>query len=696
MGELFLKLLNMSITAGWLILAVLCIRLLFRKIPKWVTCLLWGVVAVRLIFPFSIESVFSLQPSAEPIKTSTIVEGDVVPFVPSIDSNLEIVKNTVNPILAETFAYQESESAAPLQVFAGIAGNVWLCGMAVLFLFAIVSMIRLRRCVREAVLFKENIYICDAVRSPFILGIIKPRIYLSSSLSEEEAEYIIAHERAHLKRKDHFWKPLGYLLLCIYWFHPLCWIAYMMLCRDIELACDEKVIKDMHFEDKKEYSRVLLSCATQRHLVLACPLAFGEVGVKERVKTVLDYKRPAFWITIAAIAVCILVAICFLTNPKKDIEDVTAERDNSIYENIVSGLGDREAYAFLDMNYKYMVLLTSDLIYDEGREKQAALGCDIYYPVNGKAEKLGSITSDGTAYPITFTEDGIFVASNHKTEQYAISEAGELYLKKGVYEQFDEAGNVRYTAVINGKEKELTELEYQQEEEYGRSQPVHFSYGAEDSVNEYLEPETVLELPELVTEEIHVEKSDVTHDGVADYIVTSMTYHAADMDEHTSLEEKIEQQVKYDIVSVKVYEGDSASDTYQEERLLWSHDYSSVHMGNGQVSIVKRNGQDYLLTSSLWCGQGLAAWEYEVFSLDAQGEKKVLENQELTFDVNDKQHPADYAAFQDAIKEYYADSILLVACDADMEQQFIRTQEMPYTMQDYYDKAFAKYDIEEP
>ena len=320
MGEIFLKLLNLSITASWLILAVLCIRLLFRKIPKWITCLLWGVVAIRLIFPFSIESAFSLQLSAEPIRTSPMVEGELIPYVPSVDSNIGVVENTVNPLLAEAFAYQETESVAPLQIATEIAGSVWLSGMVVLLIFALVSMIKLRLRVREAVRYKENIYICDAVKSPFILGIIKPRIYLSSALSEEEMDYIIAHERAHLKRKDHLWKPFGYLLLCIYWFNPLCWIAYIMLCKDIELACDEKVIKDMSFGDKKEYSRVLLFCATQRHLVMACPLAFGEVGVKERVKTVLNYKKPTFWITIAAIVVCAIVAICFLTNPAKEYQ----------------------------------------------------------------------------------------------------------------------------------------------------------------------------------------------------------------------------------------------------------------------------------------------------------------------------------------------------------------------------------------
>ncbi|MBR2951198.1 MAG: hypothetical protein IKC46_15285 [Lachnospiraceae bacterium] len=317
MGEVFLKLLNMSMTAGWLILAVLCVRFLFRKMPRWIYCVAWGMVAVRLVVPFSIESAFSLLPSAEPIRSDAMVEGEFLPFVPSIDSNLSFVEDTVNPILAEAFAYQETDSVAPLQIITGIAGVIWISGMILLLLYAAVSMIRLRLGVREAVRYKENIYLCDWVKSPFILGILRPRIYVSSALREDEADYIIVHEKAHLKRKDHLWKPFGFLLLCIYWFNPLCWIAYILLCKDIELACDEKVIKKMSFRDRKQYSRVLLSCATQRRLVFACPLAFGEVGVKERVRSVLRYKKPAFWISAAAIAACVAAAVCFLTNPSQ-------------------------------------------------------------------------------------------------------------------------------------------------------------------------------------------------------------------------------------------------------------------------------------------------------------------------------------------------------------------------------------------
>ena len=315
MGNLFLKLLNMSITAGWFILAVICIRLLFRKIPKWIICLLWGAAAVRLICPFSIESRLSILSNAEPIKSTTIMEGEVQKYIPSIDSHLTVVKNTINPMLAETFAYHEWESAAPFQVIIYIAGILWACGVVLLMLYALCNTIKLHRLVNESVCVRDPIFICDAVNSSFILGIFKPRIYLSSALCGNEINYIIAHESTHLKRKDHWWKLLGYLLLCVYWFHPLCHVAYALFCKDIELACDEKTVKNMSFHEKKEYSKVLLSCADRKNRIMAYPLAFGGTGIKERVKSVLHYKKPSLWILAASAAVCITLTVCFLTNP---------------------------------------------------------------------------------------------------------------------------------------------------------------------------------------------------------------------------------------------------------------------------------------------------------------------------------------------------------------------------------------------
>lgn len=334
MGDIFLKLLNRSITAGWFLLAVLCIRLIFRKAPKWMHCLLWGMAAVRLICPFFVESGFSILPSTEPIKTSTVVDGEVRNDIPSIDSRLTIVENTINPLLTESFSYRESESAAPLQIVTYAVGVAWACGTVLLIVYAMGSMIRLNRLVREAVCVKDPIYLCDAVRSPFILGIVRPRIYLPSALCEKEIGYIIAHESAHLKRKDHWWKLLGYFLLCVYWFHPLCWVSYAMFCKDLELACDEKVARGLTFHEKKEYARVLLSCTRQRSLLMVCPLAFGEVGVRERVKSVLNYKKPTLWMMIAAAAVFAVSALCFLTDPPD--QDAFLQADQAEAENASS------------------------------------------------------------------------------------------------------------------------------------------------------------------------------------------------------------------------------------------------------------------------------------------------------------------------------------------------------------------------
>ncbi|MBQ8822956.1 MAG: hypothetical protein IJZ82_09960 [Lachnospiraceae bacterium] len=314
MEGLFLKLLNMSISAGWVILAVILLRVFLKKGPKWIRCILWGIVGIRLICPFSLESVFSLIPSAETIPQEILLDK-----TPEIDSGVRMVNSVINPVLSGSFAPNPGDSVNPLQVLAIVAAWIWTSGMVAMVLYAFISYIRLRRRVAVSMCVAENIYICDYIDTPFILGIVKPRIYLPSTLEEERVPYVLSHERAHLKRRDHFWKPLGYLILMIYWFQPLVWVAYALLCRDIELACDEKVIKELGEAEKKSYSDALLECSVPRKWIVACPLAFGEVGVKERVKTVLHYKRPGFWIMLAAVVACLVTAVCFLTNPKEKL-----------------------------------------------------------------------------------------------------------------------------------------------------------------------------------------------------------------------------------------------------------------------------------------------------------------------------------------------------------------------------------------
>lgn len=313
MGDLFLKLLNMSIAASWLILAVVLLRLLLKKAPKWITILLWGIVALRLVVPFSFESALSLIPSAETFNAHNIQYE-----TPTIHSGISAVNNAVNPVLGATFAPNPAGSVNPLYVWTFIVSVIWFIGIAAMLLYAVISYVRVRRSVAERVPYEGNIFLCDHVKSPFILGLVRPKIYLPSSMDTTAMEPVIAHEKAHLARRDHWWKPLGFLILTVHWFNPLCWIAYVLLCRDIELACDEKVIRQMDLDGKKQYSTALLECSVGRRLVTICPLAFGEVGVKERVKNVLNYKKPAFWIIAVAVVACGVVTVCFATNPKQD------------------------------------------------------------------------------------------------------------------------------------------------------------------------------------------------------------------------------------------------------------------------------------------------------------------------------------------------------------------------------------------
>ena len=333
MNELFLKIINMSISASWLVLAVLILRFVLKKAPKWINVLLWGIVAIRLICPFSFESQLSLIPSAETIPLNIGMDS-----TPTINSGISAINNAVNPIISQSNTLMAGASINPLQITIGIYEYIWIFGMIALALYTAISYWRLHRKVDTAVRYKDNIFQSENVSSPFVFGIIKPRIYLPFKMNGQDLEHVVAHEHAHIRRKDHWWKPLGFLLLTIHWFNPLMWMAYVLLCRDIELACDEKVIKELGNEQRGDYTQALVACSVNRRMIAACPLTFGEVGVKERVKSVMNYKKPALWVIIIAVIVCVGVAVCFLTNPKQD----------SYTLRIVVPAGSQEEFVYTD------------------------------------------------------------------------------------------------------------------------------------------------------------------------------------------------------------------------------------------------------------------------------------------------------------------------------------------------------------
>ena len=310
MSAILIKLVNMSITAGWLVVAVILLRAVLKRAPKGMICVLWALVGIRLICPFSLESAISLIPSVE-----TIPEDFVTSYHPEIDSGIEVIDRLTNSVIEENIDHMTQASVRPMELMMETVSVIWIIGVIGLLMYSLVSVWSLRRKVRVSMPLNDRVFLCDEIDSPFILGVIRPRIYLPTGLSEEEYSCVLAHEKMHLKRKDHWWKPVGFVLLSVYWFNPLMWIAYVLLCRDIEMACDERVIKTMDKQAKKSYSEALLSCSVHRRTIMVCPLAFGEVGVKNRIKSVLNYKRPAFLVIAVALVASVVAGVCFLTNP---------------------------------------------------------------------------------------------------------------------------------------------------------------------------------------------------------------------------------------------------------------------------------------------------------------------------------------------------------------------------------------------
>lgn len=364
MNQIFLWVLNRAWISSVLILAVLFVRVCIKKAPKWITCALWLVVALRLILPFQIESVFSLLPSSEPIPSNIEYQA-----VPQITSGVPIVNQVVNPVLEANLTPAAGASVNPMQIVISLAAVIWLIGICILCFYMGISYCLLRKKVSASQNLCENVYLCDEISSPLIFGVIRPKIYLPSGMPKETMECVLEHERAHLKRLDHLWKPMGFLILTVYWFHPLCWAAYVLLCKDIEFACDEKVTKDRDKEWKAAYCQALLDCNVNHRMVAVCPVAFGEGSVKGRIRSVLHYKKPAFWIIVLAIVLSSVVAVCFMTTSRSDTEEMqqTSERKET---ETISWTAKKWAQAFCEGDGEIIVSLASENVLSQFEEMQ--------------------------------------------------------------------------------------------------------------------------------------------------------------------------------------------------------------------------------------------------------------------------------------------------------------------------------------
>ena len=370
---------------------------MLKKAPKWTSVLLWGIVAFRLICPFSIESALSLIPSTQTINPEYALN------TPEINSGITVIDNALNPIIGgATVTVQSQKDLNLFQIIMPYLTAKWLLGILVLLLYTVISYTKLKKRVETAVLLKDNIYQSENVIFPFVLGIIRPKIYLPFGLDESGTEHVIAHEKAHIKRCDHLIKPLGFLLLTIHWFNPLIWVGYILLCKDIELACDEKVIKALNTSQRADYSQALLSCSINRRMIAACPIAFSEVSVKSRIKTVLNYKRPAFWIIIIAVIASIVAAVCFLTDPIKKTEtddihsSIDAEKIIWSYRPMLSFTGHYAKAFFFDFDYTHVdTACTGGKMWDyeaDGQPRDTAMkfekGKNIYWTPNDEIDDI--------------------------------------------------------------------------------------------------------------------------------------------------------------------------------------------------------------------------------------------------------------------------------------------------------------------
>ena len=331
MAAIFLKTVNMSISACWIVLAIMLLRIALKKAPKWINCILWGIAGLRLVMPLSFESIFSLIPSAE-----TIIKAPYSPR-PYFESGVPPIDNQVNAYLNGNYFEGVTRPTGNFVDITTVLAIIWVIGIITLLIYTFVSFLRLKNEISTAVLLRDNIYQSESVVSPFVLGIIKPKIYLPFNMNSQDMDHVVAHEKAHIKRKDHLWKPLGFLILTLHWFNPLMWLGYVLLCRDIELACDEKVIKEFNNEQRADYSEALLTCSVNRRMIAACPLAFGESDVKNRVKSVLNYKQPSFWVIVVAVIICVALAVGFLTNPvNSSVFGSKYETGKCLYSYVVS------------------------------------------------------------------------------------------------------------------------------------------------------------------------------------------------------------------------------------------------------------------------------------------------------------------------------------------------------------------------
>ena len=722
MAAVFLKLLNLSISASWLVLAVLALRLVSKRSPKWMNVLLWGIVALRLVLPFSVESALSLIPSAETVSPA-VVQFDPAP---TITSGVSVIDNAVNPSLSEHFAATPETSVNPLYVWTEIAGWVWLIGLGAMLLYALVSYLRLRRRVSVSLPIQDHIYLCDAISSPFILGVVKPHIYLPSGLDEVQRQNVLSHERAHLARRDHWWKPLGFALLAVYWFNPVLWLAYALLCRDIELACDERVIRTMDESAVKTYSTVLLACSMPRKAVITCPLAFGEVGVKERVRNALHYKKPAFWVVAASVAVCVVVAVCFLTNPPTDTDAaglVGFHREQVTYADVTDASGAQPSsvqltaeetnavYALLDaMQYKRLGAASAMqgcyarlyFISAAGKRCEVMLSERemLVNPITGgKTARLYELRS-GSAELRDYLLECIS-ASNAAEEDFSISgtvfsyggESWDLAEQSPVITSLLGCDAVGQYVVITGHGGPKNAFYFIFDTEIRRFSNAfvgtHLVWQNDDlSTAVYAYGGNILSIDGRTLAELDLAENEYVYDLVYSQDGTVLTVSIVSNEETERVVRlNLPSQNKIDnlhgnastLLTAIDFDGDGTEEEIFFEEVApgqiyriyvegngserWSAELGLAHVGWDSYFLYRDGDTSAILRYNPAMFQGFCNYDYELFSIGADGQR-LLTQRSVEFDVNpdsDDPWPPDAQVFADEVNALLEKSTLLIS-----------------------------------
>lgn len=676
----FLQIINMSITAGYVILAVMIIRLFLRKAPVKYSYMLWSVVAFRLSMPFSFHSVFSLF-NLNMFKASVTesTTGIVMQYVPGnigimeqqqVNLGLEATNQVINNALPQGTS---ANSVNPMQVAITVGMWIWVLGIAFLAVYSMVTYFRLQKRMENAVLLEKNIFQSDRVQSPFIMGFVEPKIYIPFGLDENALRYVLTHEGYHLKRGDHLIKLFAFLLLTVHWFNPLCWMAYSLMCKDMEMSCDEKVLSGEE-NIRKAYSMTLLSFATNRRFPVPSPLCFGETGVKARIKNVLNWKKPKVWVSFLAAVLCIVTVIgCagnpeegeqWVTNAEEILEGYTAKETEAIYAKLDELVKYKSSEDFSDTAEIWIGATNSDEGYYVG---MMILRDAVYKGLDYKSD-IKSLEMDGTRW-LSVTCRAI-VEGENGDELYKEDDF-ELLIPVTV----DGAGGVTFGNITG--------------EWHCSHEPV---IDEEDNTGENNE----------VIERVYSSyEADVTHDGVPDHIVVfGATLEGLEMEDDV----EVFFSKAFNWGYIRVYDGSDATyDAFNPgaSTPIWEGNYSMAHAGNGQLSIAEIDGLEYLICSSMWEGQGRFDYHFEVFSLDNEGRIYMVEEysvdialkEENGFELSDEQKQ-ELAAFREQTLPFYEGAYLLIALDIS-EGAYVSDTKQTYYAEEYYNSVWERCTIGE-